>query len=642
MPEYLAPGVFVEEVSFRSKTIEGVPTSTTGLAGMTRWGPVQYGSIDTHLGPSTSEPRLITSFTEFERVYGGLEQLIVDDGAGGAVTRESYLAHAARAFFLNGGKRLYVSRVFASTGANPANWGVSTLARTFRANADTATWWGRWPGQYGNVRLVVRAVRRNNVAFDHNPNAGPGPAFGVQARGLTRGAVVEVSPANATPAADADLDINLLRVVDVDRSDLDPTGLARQRFVDHDGTVQQVPAGSQIKEVVLTVRVEAGTDVVDVYSELATHPAQRRWIGKILQAADPEDEDAIVYLDTDSPDDPSVPADLGRAADLMVALQTAVEGERLTGGNDGGLVTPDMLLGEEADPDDALAKATGLRALGEIDDIAIVALPDGGTFDDLTACEQAADRLIAHAEAKRYRIGIVDAPLGSSMNEVREFRGKFDSTRAALYHPWIEILDPLERPAQGAPPRRVMLPPSGFVAGIYARNDITRGVYKAPANEVVMGLTRFEANINTPRNEVLNPEGINALRFFEGRGSRVWGARTMTSDPEWKYVNVRRLFIYLEHSIDKAMQWAVFEPNNERLWRIVRETVEDFLYLQWLNGALLGNKPEEAYFVRCDRTTMTQNDLDNGRLICLVGVAPTKPAEFVIFRVGQWSADSKI
>ena len=153
------------------------------------------------------------------------------------------------------------------------------------------------------------------------------------------------------------------------------------------------------------------------------------------------------------------------------------------------------------------------------------------------------------------------------MNEIRDFRGKFDSKYAALYHPWIEILDPLGAAAcRASPPRRLLLPPSGFVTGIYARNDIERGVHKAPANEVVRGLTRFEININKPRQDVLNPEGINCLRFFEGRGNRVWGARTMSSDPEWKYVNVRRLFIYLEHSIDKATQWAVFEPNNERLW----------------------------------------------------------------------------
>jgi phage tail sheath protein FI len=159
---------------------------------------------------------------------------------------------------------------------------------------------------------------------------------------------------------------------------------------------------------------------------------------------------------------------------------------------------------------------------------------------------------------------------------------------------------------------------------------------------VVRGLTRFEANINKARQDVLNPEGINALRFFEGRGNRVWGARTISSDPEWKYVNVRRLFIYLEHSIDNGTQWAVFEPNNSRLWASIRQTVEDFLLVLWRDGALLGDKPEDAFFVRCDRTTMTQNDLDNGRLICLIGVAPTKPAEFVIFRIGQYTAGSKV
>jgi uncharacterized protein len=187
-----------------------------------------------------------------------------------------------------------------------------------------------------------------------------------------------------------------------------------------------------------------------------------------------------------------------------------------------------------------------------------------------------------------------------------------------------------------------LLPPSGFVTGIYARSDIERGVHKAPANEVVQGLTKFEININKPRQDVLNPEGINALRFFEGRGNRVWGARTMSSDPEWKYVNVRRLFIYIEHSIDQGTQFAVFEPNNQRLWANIRQAVEDFLLVLWRDGALLGDKPEQAFFVRCDRTTMTQNDIDNGRLICLIGVAPTKPAEFVIFRIGQFTADAQV
>jgi uncharacterized protein len=629
MPEYLSPGVYLEETSFRSKSIDGVATSTTGFAGQCRYGPVQYVDGE-RLGPRSTEPRLITSFTEFERVYGGLEPIVPADGS---PARESYLAHAARAFFLNGGRRLYVSRVFAPSGAEPnLDVGLASLPLPFGA-ADGATWRARWPGAYGNTLLTARAVRRRNCAYQND-------AFGTQATALRHGAVVEITePPAVPPGIDDDLVPAALAVVAEDLADRDAAGRPRQTFRTAAGTVATT-AATIIKEVVLQVLVRPDGERVDAYGDLATHPAQRRWIGHILQADDPEDEDAVVWLDTGAPDDPADPATLTRAVDLMLALQTPVAGSRLTGGNDGAIPAPADLAGAEASPDVATQKATGLAALGELDDVAIVALPDAGTYDD-ELCQAAAGVLIAHVETAKYRIAVVDAPRASSLTEVRSFRGKFDTTHAAMYHPWIEIFDPLQRPAQGAPPRRILLPPSGFVTGIYARNDVTRGVFKAPANEVVQGLTRFEVNINTARNDVLNPEGINALRFFPGRGNRVWGARTMSSDPEWMYVNVRRLFNFLEHSIDRSMQYAVFEPNNERLWAGIRQSVEDFLYVQWLAGALLGSKPEEAFFVRCDRTTMTQNDLDNGRLICLIGVAPTKPAEFVIFRIGQFTADAR-
>ncbi len=251
------------------------------------------------------------------------------------------------------------------------------------------------------------------------------------------------------------------------------------------------------------------------------------------------------------------------------------------------------------------------------------------------------DLLIGHCERLRYRFAIVDPPPDSSISEVRKFRAQFDSKYAALYYPWVRITDPGRRPDPGAPSPVLEVPPSGYIAGVYARSDAERGVHKAPANEVLLGVGDFTVNVTYDRQSVLNPEGINALRFFEGRARRVWGARTMSSDPEWKYVNVRRLFIYLEHSIEKATQWVVFEPNNESLWASVRQTVEDFLLATWRTGALLGTRPEEAFFVRCDRTTMTQNDLDNGRLICLIGVAPTYPAEFVVFRIGQFTADAQ-
>ncbi len=616
MPEYLAPGVFVEEVSFRAKSIEGVATSTTGFAGMARSGPVCYPG-----GPISCAPRLITSFTEFERVYGGLRLLGV--GAGGDVDRLPYLAHAVRAFFDNGGQRLYVSRVFAPRDPNIvdpadpgflASWGLATRVVAV-VGAPSATWRARWPGADGNVHVRTEIVRSRNIAFDDG---------GTLATPLAKnGAVVEVGPLPAdlnAPLAPASL-----RVVQVD-DDQDKT------FVPEGGGDAPPALGDEVRLLRLRVTVTRADGGNDVYDELEGGPTQKRYIGRILEPDSPEDEDAVVTLEWQPTADPFDVASL-------VAALAANPDPRLVGGHDGLVAAPVDLRGRASDPDDPARQATGLEALGEIDDIAIVALPDSGTLGgDLS--RQAAQELISHAERQRYRIAVVDAPENSSLNGVRDFRGQFDSTYGALYHPWIEILDPTERPAQGAPPRRLLLPPSGFVAGIYARNDVNRGVHKAPANEIVRGLTRFEANITTPRQEVLNPEGINALRFFEGRGYRVWGARTMTSDPEWKYVNVRRLFVFLEHSIDLGTQWAVFEPNGPRLWANIRRTIEDFLLVQWKSGALLGTTPEEAYFVRCDRTTMTQNDLDNGRLICLIGIAPVKPAEFVIFRIGQWTADA--
>ncbi|HEV7374871.1 MAG TPA: phage tail sheath subtilisin-like domain-containing protein [Pyrinomonadaceae bacterium] len=623
MPEYLAPGVYVEEVSFRSKSIEGVSTSTTGYAGMTRYGPVQYPG-----GPSTSQPRLITSFTEFERVYGGLELLRV--GAAAEDERLCYVAHAARAFFANGGKRLYISRVFAPRGASPhvvSDYGVAS--RAINVGGTSATWTARWPGFAGDVLVETRVTRSKNVAFAH-----PTLGFGIQARRAKAGAVVEIITGGTPPSGNAPLVAATLAVVDVDAE-------GKQTFIRGGVAVPPLTPTDVIQLVELQVIVTVNDERVDVYNELGADPRQKRDIAKILQRDDPEDENSAVWLNWTPP--AGVHPNPG-AAELMVALQ-ANANPRLDGGHDGMLAQPfgtDSLEGKEADPDHAEVRATGLEALGEIDDIAIVALPDAGTYGNVDLSAAAVGVLIGHAERLRYRIAVLDAPEGSSMNEVREFRGKFDSKYAALYHPWIEIFDPNERAAQGAPPTRLLLPPSGFVTGIYARSDIERGVHKAPANEVVRGLTRFEANINKPRQDVLNPEGVNCLRFFEGRGSRVWGARTISSDPEWKYVNVRRLFIYIEHSIDRATQWAVFEPNNRRLWDNIRHTVEDFLLVLWRDGALLGDKPEDAYFVRCDRTTMTQNDLDNGRLICLIGIAPTKPAEFVIFRIGQWTADAKV
>jgi hypothetical protein len=244
--------------------------------------------------------------------------------------------------------------------------------------------------------------------------------------------------------------------------------------------------------------------------------------------------------------------------------------------------------------------------------------------------------LIEHCERQRFRVAVIDCKLTDDPGGLTP-RGTFQATDggyAAFYAPWIYISDPLS----GA---RVRVPPGGHVLGIYARSDDTRGVFKAPANEVVSGALDVVFQINDETQGAMNPAGANAIRRFPDRGIRVWGARTLSTNGLWKYVSVRRLFVFLERSIYEGTQWVVFEPNDDRLWARVKDTIRLFLRSQWRQGALFGRTEDEAFFITCDRTTMSQDDVLNGRLICEIGIAPVRPAEFVIFRVFQHTAESQ-
>ena len=273
-----------------------------------------------------------------------------------------------------------------------------------------------------------------------------------------------------------------------------------------------------------------------------------------------------------------------------------------------------------------IGNRTGLNAFNEPEyrDIAIVYAPNANETDNL------AGRLMTHCERNKYRFAIIDSKPGQAVITNLKPRSERPSKYAAFYYPWIKIVD-------SQTGKRKLVPPGGHTAGIYARSDIERGVFKAPANETVRGAVDLEFQINDGEQAVLNPIGVNCIRSFPGRGNRVWGARTLAADPLWKYINVRRLFIFIEASIFRGTQWVVFEPNNERLWDRVRSTIVQFLVTQWRSGALMGRKQEEAFFVNVDRSTMTQDDIDNGRLIVVIGIAPTKPAEFVIFRIAQFT-----
>jgi phage tail sheath protein FI len=728
MPEYLAPGVFVEEVSYRAKSIEGVSTTTTGFVGATRYGPLDI------------EPDVITSLVEFERIYGGRQKLEFTD-AGAPV--DNYMWNAVRAFFEEGGKRLYVARAFQSghvdADDNPhIEAACAKVTGPLVPPANVAIR-ARFPGKAGQARVrlqlsvsgnrlvtengkaVLRSSADHDVVFvdhhhdiggktqniyllTHDPQQGTwtfddgsgqaGHTFELQkllesptatVRTITVTVYVEpTSPGlpffaaaglaldrnhktNGKPDsifdyfAEVPASLEKARSIPIVIAALSVAGATAER--DNAKAIRDAAKALDNAAKADVVAKKAAADTAQTNLDNAADPADIPGLQVILDGANSDLAAAQDAQAATAATLAEAEERLARAGNVLLAAGGPRSGEKVVGdylagiaadnrftmaqlagntgtepfldavfyltGGDDGLIPQQAAYEGEEDEDN---RKSGLKALEDIEDISIVAAP-GSTFTDASA-QAVANVLIGHAERMRYRIAVLDSIKGDSIAEVRAYRAKFDSSHAALYYPWVRIIDPETG-------QENFYPPAGFVAGIYARNDVQRAVYKAPANEVVTLALGFEKLLNKAQQEVLNPEGVNCFRYFEGRGMRLWGARTASSDPEWKYVNLRRYFAYLERSIDKGTQWAVFEPNGERLWANVRRTISDFLLNEWQSGALLGDKPEKAYFVKCDRSTMTQNDLDNGRLVCQIGVAPLRPAEFVIFRIGQWTADSK-
>ncbi len=271
-------------------------------------------------------------------------------------------------------------------------------------------------------------------------------------------------------------------------------------------------------------------------------------------------------------------------------------------------------------PDDFLG--AGIQELEGLQDISIVAVP--GVYD--TNIQQG---IIDHCEAMKDRFAILDMPdTVEHVNDLHDHRNLFDSSFAAFYHPWLQAQDPVTGVSR-------YIPPSGAIAGIYGANDRTRGVHKAPANIPLNGITGLKYELTENEQQELNPYGINAIRYFPGRGTLVWGARTCSSKDEFKYVNVKRYMLYIHQSIREGTEWVVYEPNNEQLWAKVVQSVDNFLNSEWRNGSLMGTRPDQAYFVKMDRTTMTANDLAQGKKVMLFGVAAVKPAEFIVSSVVQ-------
>jgi uncharacterized protein len=284
-----------------------------------------------------------------------------------------------------------------------------------------------------------------------------------------------------------------------------------------------------------------------------------------------------------------------------------------------------------------VAKREGMGGLAAVDEVTMVICPDLMTFagnGDDTGLRDLQGKMIAHCENMGDRMAILDTPPGLSPQDVYDWRmnaAGYDSKFATLYYPWLEVMDPISK-------RPLMVPPSGHVAGVWCRTDATRGVHKAPANEVTLGVNGVAFQVTGEEQGSLNQRGINCIRTFPGRGIRIWGARTLSSDPEWRYVNVRRLFNYISESIMEGTQWAVFEPNDERLWSSLRISAGNFLARTWRSGALFGATPAEAFFVKCDAETNPQDVIEAGQVVIEIGICPVKPAEFVIFRISQFAA----
>ena len=586
----------MEEYDSGATPMQGVSTSTAGFVGLAERGPV------------IGQPQLVTSFADYTRMYGGY---LSKAGYGDA----RYLPYAVEQFFMNGGARAYIMR--AVPGDAKAASLTTGVLRVTAANP------GAWAEK---MRVtVVPSSKAKTQVFDVD-----GADLTLKnADGFNAGDVVELFDGKTT--AYATIKSVLDKVITLDA----PCTLA----------VADTKVGTskyiRTCEITITARLD---DTVETYENLSLKPEALNYApvktaksdlirvevlpGKPAAAAAPAPVAKDENKDNKDKKDAlaAAPAPAKAAGITPYDLCAGVgEGMVLTleGGSDGSVlnVTPDAYIGA----DDGPGKRTGLQAFQENGVVSVLAIP-GVTAPEVQAA------LIGFCENRKSCFAILDVPMDlKKTNDVATFRDMYDSTYAAMYHPWLQMFD------AGAK-RTDYFPPSGAMAGIYARSDNSRGVHKAPANEVVRGCTGLSCNYNVGEQDILNPIGVNLIRALPGQGIRVWGARTISSNGLWKYVNVRRLFIYIEESIKANTNWVVFEPNSETLWSRVTRTIETFLATCWRDGALAGSSPEQAFFVECGPTTMTQDDIDNGRLICQIGIAPVKPAEFVIFRITQKTA----
>jgi hypothetical protein len=572
MPEYLSPGVYIEEINSGPRPIEGVGTACAAFVGFAPWGPVR-------------EPVLVTNWSQFVEQFGAVDA----SGRRNPYYPDAYLAHSVAGYFANGGGRCYVVRVplpeeksdysvqfFSDKEKKP----LLTVQAKARPMSDIRVKLEEEKDQHGNITLALKASTHAN---------GKG---GLEEKftGLTLRSANGRKPVEGVN--------NVSRLVTVTDHSSEETVSLRLKF--DDGTPQEPP------KAVATIQGHP----LEPLKKMATRLAARA-----LPAAQPlpQEGDAAAPLAgakgrKDSAPQPPMPAELLKSESFFgdVTERTGIKGmticEDVT-----MLCVPDLLAAYEA-----------MAFSGE----------DEKAKDMVNAVQK---EMVNHCDLMGDRMAILDPLPGMKPLEMKNWTNAagYDSKFATIYYPWVCVMDPNAD-------KKMAVPPSGHMAGVYARSDRERGVHKAPANEVVSGVIEVERQITKGEQEILNPIGVNCIRTFSGRGIRVWGARTLSSDPAWRYINVRRLFNYVEKSIERGTQWVVFEPNDPDLWARVTRDVTAFLKGVADSGALFGSA-QQAFFVRCDESLNTEDVRNRGQLIIEVGLAPVKPAEFVIFRLSQFS-----
>lgn len=521
MPQYLSPGIYIEEKNGGTKPIESAGTSVAAFIGFTEKRPVG----------NCGEPHLVTNWTQFVRDFGGF-------------VPNAYLPLAVYGYFMNGGSICYIQSVMT----------VEESAKKAAANNGASKPTALLPGK---GEKVTTALEAQSLA------AGP----------------VMITVGEATTGDTDDQFKLVVRGPDATEETFDNLTMGRSKGARN------------------------AVDVVNRESKLIR----------------------LKELDTTTPLSERRPASGSYTVSAPQPSATAIVSAKVFEGD--------------------LTARVGVAGLEAIEEITLVCVPDlmsgylSGQLsrDDVKAVQLA---VMAHCELMRDRFAILDPLPNMTPQQINDWRMKeanYDSQFAALYYPWITVANPL---AGNGTPSMIKIPPSGHLAGVYARVDTERGVHKAPANEIVRGVVGLETQITKGEQDVLNPNGINCIRSFPGRGIRVWGARTLSSDASWRYINVRRLFSNVEESVYGGMHWAVFEPNDSGLWSRVVRDISAFLKNVWMSGALFGASPEEAFFVKCDAELNPPEVRDVGQLIIEVGMAPVKPAEFVIIRFSQMSAPS--